>query len=251
MYRFVTGTVLSFVLNIVPVFGQEIDNSKPTNLYSQLDNFLEFTTNPNYRTFGYNPRLTYAASDKISFVLETPFKYHDQTKKFGPGDFRLRSFYVPYKNYNNLLGSFGASIDVFAPTGKYEHGLGSSSWRISPGIIVGFILNESQTISIFPNLSYTYTSNPTSPEVPVHLNEADHGMTFQLINSFILSKNAFLLVTPIYDIKDLGDSKEDEFILEIEPVFNIFNGNFQAGIFYRGAFASKTHTYSLYFTVFL
>ena len=145
----------------------------------------------------------------------------------------------------------GASIDLYAPTGRFEDGLGTSSWRISPGIIVGFILNETKTISIFPNLSYTYTSEPSSPNVPDELNETDHGMTFQIINSFVISDDAFVLVTPIYDIKDINDEKEDEFILEIEPVFDLMKDKYQAGVFYRGAFVSKTHTFSVYFTIFL
>jgi len=227
------------------------DNSKPTNVYSQIDNFFEYESAPNYNTYGYNPKLTYATSDKLSFVLETPFKYHDKTKQFGLSDMRFRAFYVPYKNYDKTLGSFGFSMDVYAPTGKYEHGLGSSSWRVSPGVIVGVILNEAQTISVFPNLSYTYTSKPSSPNVPAALQETDHGLTFQITNSFVFNDDAFLLVTPIYDIKDIDDKKEDEFILEIEPVFDLFNDKYQGGVFYRGAFESKTHTISLYFTLFL
>jgi hypothetical protein len=227
------------------------DTSKPTNVYSQIDNFFEFVSASNFNTLGYNPKLTYATSDELSFVLEVPLRYHNKSKHFGMGDIRFRSFYVPYKNYENTLGSFGVSIDIFAPTGKYEYGLGTSSWRISPGIIVGFILNESQTISIFPNLSYTYTSKPSSTNVPVELQETDHGITFQITNSFVLSEDAFLLITPIYDVKDIKDEKEDEVLLEIEPVFDIFNDKYQAGVFYRGAFESKTHTFSVYFTVFL
>lgn len=229
----------------------EKDNSKPTNVYSQIDNFLEFVTAPNYNTFGYNPKLTYAPSEKLSLVLEVPFRYHTETEKFGLGDIRFRTFYIPYKNYEKTFGSFGASIDLYAPTGRFEDGLGTSSWRISPGIIVGFILNEAKTISIFPNLSYTYTSQPSSPNVPDELNETDHGMTFQIINSFVISDDAFVLVTPIYDVKDINDKKEDEFILEIEPVFDLMKDKYQAGVFYRGAFVSKTHTFSVYFTIFL
>ena len=236
-------------------FSQENDDkkdtSKPTNVYSQVDNFLEFVTAPDYNTFGYNPKLTYAPTDELSFVLEVPLRYHNKTEKFGLGDVRFRTFYVPYKNYEKTLGSFGASIDVFAPTGKYEDGLGSSSWRVSPGIVVGFILNKVQTISIFPNLSYTYTSKPSSENVPVELQETDHGITFQITNSFVLNEDMFVLVTPIYDVKDIDDEKEDELILEIEPVFDLFKDKYQAGVFYRGAFESKTHTASLFFTIFL
>ena len=104
---------------------------------------------------------------------------------------------------------------------------------------------------MFPNLSYTYTSNPTSEQVPDDLKETDHGFSFQLINSFVLGKDAFILITPIYDIKDIADTKEDEFLIEIEPVFDIFEDKFQAGLFYRGALKSQVHTFSINFTIFL
>ena len=116
---------------------------------------------------------------------------------------------------------------------------------------MGLILNQSQTISLFPNLSYTYTTEPTNPSVPIQLKEPDHGMSFQVISSFVLGEKGFILVTPIYDIKDFGDANEDEFLLELEPVFNIAKGKFQTGVFYRGAFRSKMHTMSIYFTFFI
>ena len=247
-----TVLVMVYILSCSNSFGQqEVDNSKPTNVYSQVDNFLEYVSAPGYHTIGYNPRLSYAPHENFSLVTEVPLRYHTGTKKFGLADIRLRAFYIPYRNYDKLFGSLGASIDVYAPTGNYDHGLGSSSWRISPGVIAGFILNQSQTISIFPNLSYIYTTEPTAASIPDDLREVDHGINFQLINSFILSEDAFVLITPIYDIKDLQDEREDEFILEVEPVIDIMQDRFQTGLFYRGEFRSRIHTISLYFTVFL
>lgn len=231
--------------------AQERDNSKPTNLYSQIDNFLEYTNTPKFYTLGYNMRLSIAPNEALSFITELPLRYQSETAKFGFGDIRLRTFWVPYKDYNKTLGSFGASLDIFAPTGDFDKGLGTSSWRFSPGLIVGFILNKSQTISIFPNLSYTYTTAPSNENVPEFLKEPDHGMSFQIITSFMIPRTGFILVTPIYDIKDFGDVSEDEFLLEIEPVIDFAGGKYQGGVFYRGAFQSNQHTFSLYFTLFI
>lgn len=231
--------------------AQERDNSKPTNLYSQIDNFLEYTQIPEFYTLGYNMRLSIAPSEELSLVAEVPFRYHAGTEKAGFGDIRLRTFWVPYKNYERTVGSFGASLDVILPAGDFDKGLGTSSWRFSPGLILGLILNKSQTISIFPNLSYTYTTEPTNENVPDFLKEADHGLTFQVISSFMLAKSAFVLITPIYNIKDFGDINEDEFIIEVEPVIDVAGGKYQAGVFYRGAFQSNQHTFSVYFTIFL
>jgi len=251
--RIFVPTLLLFVFNYTnaQVESNKKDNSKPTNVYSQIDNFIEFRTSPEFNIIGYNPRISYAPHENHAFILEVPLLYNLKYEKFGLGDVRFRYFGVAYRNYDNFFGSFGASLDVFAPTGKYENGLGSSSWRISPGLTFGFILNRAKTISVFPVLSYIYTSEPSSDKVPQELKEIDHGASVQLISSFVLSDDFFILITPILDFKDLEDEREDEFILEVEPVLDIMNDKFQAGVFYRGAFNSQSHTISLYFTVFI
>lgn len=226
------------------------DNSKPTNVYSQVDNSLEFTKYKDYSTFGYNPKLSLAPNEDNVLNLEVPFLYCSKTNKFGMSDVRLRYFYIPYRDYSKTFGAFGTSMDITAPTGNYADGLGSSSWRISPGLTFGLMLNKSRTISAFPNISYTYTSKPTSEFIPADLREVDHGLNLSINTSFVLSDDAFILVTPIYDIKDLADEREDEFIIEIENVFDIARDKYQVGWFYRGAIASNTHTFRVLFTVF-
>lgn len=227
------------------------DNSKPTNVYSQLDNFLEFTRYETYNTFGYNPKLSYTPNEDNALNIEVPLLYSSKTDKFGLSDIRLRYFYIPYRDYTKTFGAFGASFDMFIPTGKYEDGLGSSSWRFSPGFTFGLILNDSQTISAFPVVSYIYTTKPTSNQIPEELKEADHGINIQVITSLVLSNDAFLLVTPIYDIKDIDDKREDEFLLEIESVFDIARDKYQIGGFYRASFQSNVHTFRVFFTIFL
>lgn len=130
------------------------DNSKPTNVYSQLDNTLEYSSTPDYYTLGYNGKVSYAANPDNLLLAEIPLNYTSKTDKFGLSDIRLRYFYIPYRDYTKFVGSFGASLDIYAPTGKFEDGLGSSSWRFSPGVIVGLMANKSGTISFFPSFSY-------------------------------------------------------------------------------------------------
>lgn len=230
---------------------KEKDNSKPTNVYSQVDNFLGFTKYETYNTYGYNPKLSYTPNEDHAINFEVPLLYTTKTDKFGLSDIRLRYFYIPYRDYTKTFGAFGASLDVVMPTGNFEDGLGSSSWRFSPGLTFGLMLNESQTISAFPVISYIYTTEPTSDQIPDNLKEIDHGLNIQVISSFVLSDDAFLLITPIYDLKDIEDEKEDDFIIEIESVFDIARDKYQIGWFYRGAFISNSHTIRVFFTVFL
>jgi len=231
--------------------AKEKDNSKPTNVYSQVDNFLEFTRYKTYNTFGYNPKLSYTPNEDNALNIEMPLLYSTKTGKFGLSDIRLRYFYIPYRDYSKTFGAFGVSVDMFVPTGKFEDGLGSSSWRFSPGFTFGLILNQSQTISAFPVISYIYTTEPTASSIPEELREVDHGLNAQVITSFVLSEDAFILVTPIYDLKDIQDEKEDDFMIEIESVFDIAKDKYQIGAFYRGAFISESHTFRIFFTVFL
>ncbi len=232
-------------------FAKEKDNSKPTNVYSQIDNYFEYKDAKDYNTIGYNGKLSYAANEDNLLMVEIPIKYNSQTEKFGLSDTRLRYFYIPYRDYTKVLGAFGTSLDIYMPTGNYEHGLGSSSWRFAPGITCGIMANKKGTISFFPLLGYLYTTKPTSNLVPESLREEDHGFTFQVQSSIVLSDDIFMFITPIYDVKDILDEREDEFTLEVEPVFDIYKDKFQCGLFYRGEFESNTHALSLYFTVFL
>ena len=248
---FILCTISSFCLYAQVDNDNQKDNSKPTNVYSQIDNFLEFATYKTFNTFGYNPRLTYTPNEDNALTLELPLLYTTKTDRFGLGDIRLRYFYIPYRDYTKTFGSFGASMDAFLPTGNFEDGLGSSSWRFSPGLTFGLILNQSQTISFFPIISYIYTTEPTSDLIDPELKEPDHGMNFQVIGSFIISNDAFVLITPIYDLKDLGDEREDDVLLEVESVFDIAKDKYQMGFFYRGAFLSESHTFRVFFTVFL
>ena len=66
-------TKLTYALSASILFAQEKDNSKLTNLYSQVDNFIEFEHSPKFNTFGYNPRISYAPNEAISFILEVPW----------------------------------------------------------------------------------------------------------------------------------------------------------------------------------
>ncbi len=87
--------------------------------------------------------------------------------------------------------------------------------------------------------------------VPVELQEEDHGFTAQIVSSFLINEKAFIQITPIYEVKAIDDTREDEFILEIEPVIDIMGSKYQCGVFYRGEFESRVNIFSVYFTVFL
>ena len=135
---------------------EELDISKPTNFYTFLDNNFEITNTPDFNLIGYRANFTFSISEKNLLLAELPLLYNSATEKFGIGDLRLRYFWLPYKNYENIFGAFGPSVDIFAPTGNVENGLGSDRWIISPGFTAGLMVAE--WIQFFPVLSYQYLS---------------------------------------------------------------------------------------------
>jgi hypothetical protein len=129
MNKLILLLIASLSISTSLTFGQdaetEIDASKPTNFYTMLDNTLENTNSPGQNVMGYRGKLMYAPSEAHLILGELPLLYNDRTEKFGVGDIRARYFYLPYKNYDKLFGAFGPSIDIFAPTGNFENGIGS------------------------------------------------------------------------------------------------------------------------------
>ena len=233
-----------------PVGGEgdtEIDASKPTNFYSFLDNTLEYSSQPNQNVMGYRGKLTLALSEANLVLVEVPLLYNDRTSKFGLGDLRARYFFLPYKNYDKFLGAFGASVDIFAPTGSFENGIGSGRWVISPGVTAG--LMAADWIQFFPILSYRYASKPVFDNPPANIDEASNGLTFQVIVPIIFSEKFFMQLTPAYNMNDYRFANQDRFVQEVFAAYTL-NPKMQVTGFYSGNFEDKIHTFSAGLSIF-
>lgn len=220
---------------------KEIDASKPTNLYTQLSNSAEWSrTKDGANLYGYRGSISLASANQRHLLMgELPLLYNDKTSKFGLSDIRLRYFGITHLDYSKKFGGVWAgSVDLIAPTGKFEDGLGTGSWVIAPGIVGGLIL--SKTFQSFPIVSYQFISKSSSDLIPEAQKKARHGLTFQAIT--VLNFNSwFLWLTPIYVIPDLGDSSQkNRFIIELNPSLNPV-GNVKPSAFYRYDFQNKSH----------
>lgn len=160
-----------------------------------LDNTFEYSSKSNENILGYRGKITFAPSEAHLVLGELPLLYNDRTNKVGVGDIRARYFWLPYKNYDKLLGAFGPSIDIFVPVGNFENGLGSSRWIISPGITVG--LMAADWIQFFPILSYQYSGKQMTDEIPETSKSVSHGFTFQVITPIVFQINS-LFRLPLY-----------------------------------------------------
>lgn len=228
--------------------SQEIDASKPTNFYTTLDNSLEFSQRPNANVFGYRASATFAVSESHLVLAEVPLLYNDATKNFGLGDVRARYFWLPYKNYDKFFGAFGPSLDVFAPTGDVDNGIGSGSWVISPGITMGLMVAD--WIQVFPIISYQYVSKSNTSLIPEDLKTDANGLTFQAIIPIIISERFFTSVTPIYRLNDFSNEKSGNFVQAFSAVY-VLNDKVQLTSFYSNNSKANVNVFRLGATIFL
>ena len=226
---------------------ESIDASKPTNFYSFIDNTLEYSNQKSQNVFGYRGKVTLALSEAHLVLAEVPLLYNDRTEKFGLGDFRARYFWLPYKNYDKVFGAFGPSIDIFAPTGSFDDGLGSGRWIVSPGITVGLMVAE--WIQFFPILSYQYASKPIYKTASPEEDMATHGLSFQVITPIVFSEKFFIQLTPIFKMNNFNDERNDRFEQEVFANYTL-NPKMQITGFYSGKFEDENHTVSAGLTIF-
>ncbi len=233
---------------IQPASAQEVDASKPTNFYPLLDNSAEYNSrNAGGNLMGYRAQLMYPPSAAHLLLFEVPVLYNSQTEKFGVGDLRGRYFFLPYKNYDKFFGAFGPSIDVFAPTGSFENGLGSSRWSLSPGLTAGLMIAD--WIQAFPIVSYVFASKPTTDLIPESEKRATHGLTIQAIIPVVFTPKLFAQITPIYSLSDFTDAKLDRYVQEVLLSYAL-TPTLQTSAFWRGNFKDKDHTFRAGVTVF-
>jgi len=226
---------------------QEIDASKPTNFYTQLDNTLENTASPNQNVLGYRGKFLFAPSEAHLILGEVPLLYNNRTEKFGVGDIRARYFWLPYKNYDKFFGAFGPSVDVFVPTGSFEDGIGSGRWTISPGLTVG--LMAADWIQFFPIVSYQYRSEVNQSNEPMP-NQATNGLTFQVITPIVFSEKFFVQVTPIFQMNDFTNERQDRYVQEFFAAYSI-KPTLQLTAFFNGNFEDEIYQTSIGLTFFL
>ncbi len=244
------GITFLFLLLLCVGYAQEaIDASKPTNFYTQINTQLEYNARESGgNIIGYRGELIYAPSEAHLLLVELPLLYNDQSTKFGLGDVRARYFFLPYKNYDKFVGAFGPSIDVFAPTGSFENGLGSSSWLIQPGITVGLMVAD--WIQMFPILSYQHTTKPGTNLIPEANKLEQNGISFQIITPIIFSDKLFAQVTPIYTASNINNDRTDRYIQEVFMQYAM-KPKLQASLFWRGVLEDKDHTLRIGLVAFL
>jgi len=176
------------------VIEQEVDPSKPTNLYTQVNTNLESSFSDSQNLFGLRMNVSYAINPDNLVLAEVPFLYNDASKNFGISDSRVRYFAILKRNITKKFIAIAPFTDITIPTGSYENGLGSSTWSVAVGSVFGFV--ASPKLALFPGISYVSTTKPSTDLIPENSKFAGNGISFQFNASYSFSKNTFLFINP-------------------------------------------------------
>lgn len=172
---------------------KEIDASKPTNLYTQVNVLPEYQNIKNGSDlYGSRFNIQYAYNADNLFIIEVPFLHSMATKKTGLSDLRVRYFSAVKRNITPRLIALAPFLDITAPTGSVKNGLGTGSWSISAGAVIGYIVTA--RFAVFPGVGYVHLTKPNYFADSVSFKS--NGVGLQLNGSFSFSKRTFMFINP-------------------------------------------------------
>jgi len=185
--------ILSIMASNAQESKQEIDPSKPTNLYTQFNVLAEVNSGENFNTYGTRLNFQYAFNPDNLLLMEVPLLYNDATESFGLSDTRVRYFHALKRNITKRLIAIAPYADITIPTGSVKNGLGSDRWSLAAGVVAGYVV--SPKISMFPGVGLVHVTAPTG-------GDSQTGVSLQTNMSVSFSKKSFLFVNPIVSFLD-------------------------------------------------
>jgi hypothetical protein len=228
---------------------KDIDPSKPTNLYTQVNLNLEYQNGKEQNLFGARVNVQYALNPDNLFLVEIPFLYNDATSRFGVGDMRIRYFNAIKRNITNSFIAIAPFADISVPTGSYKNGLGTSRWSLAGGVVFGFIL--SKKLSLFPGINYVHQTKPNSELIPEESKFTSNGVGFQFNASYVINKQTFLFINPIPVFINTNGNWESSWTAECSFNRIIVPNKFKMNVGWYPNFTGDTHTFRLGGTFFL
>lgn len=172
----------------------EIDPTKPTNLYTQINANLEYQSGKYQDLYGVRANVQYAFNPDNLLLVEFPLLYNDRTSKFGIADMRLRYFNAVKRNISKSFIAIAPFADISLPTGSYENGLGTSSWSLAGGVVFGFIV--SPKLAVFPGVSYVHLTKASTNLIPEANKFSSNGVGLQFNASYSFNKSTFIFINP-------------------------------------------------------
>ncbi len=228
---------------------QEVDASKPTNLYTQINTNLEGSFSDKQNLYGLRVNISYALNPNNLFLIEVPFMYNDNTDKFGIGDSRIRYFAVVKRNLTNRFIAIAPFADITVPLGSYQKGLGNTSWSIAMGSVFGFVATKK--LALFPGISYVHTTKPTTDLIPDNTKFTGNGISLQFNASYSFSKSTFLFVNPTPLFLNTNSEWKTIWTGEVNLNHVFIPNKLKANVFWGPNFTNKMHVFRLGTTFYL
>jgi len=251
------GRIMIFLCLALPTISiaqdstksKNIDPSKPTNLYTQVNLNMEYQNRTGADVWGPRINVQKAFNPNNMAIVEVPFQFNTETGKFGISDLRVRYFNVLKRNISKKFIALAAFTDITAPTGKYENGLGTSNWSLAFGVITGFTF--SKRFSFFPGISYIHLTKPTTESIPDQFKTVSDGIGLQLNASVILNKSTFIFINPIPSFLNTNGDWNSNWLAEFSFNKIIKPNKFKMNISYNPNFSNGNYILRLGATVFL
>lgn len=228
---------------------QDIDPSKPTNLYTQINANLEYQAGKNQNLYGVRANVQYAFNPDNLLLIELPFLYNDRTSKFGVGDMRVRYFNAIKRNISPSFIAIAPFADVTIPMGSYENGIGSSVWSVAGGVVFGFIATKK--LSLFPGISYVHITKPLTDLIPDDLKSTSDGIGLQFNASYSFNKSTFLFFNPTPTFLHSNGKWRSIWSGELNLNKIIIPNKLKVNVFWGPNFTSDIHVFRLGSTFFL
>jgi hypothetical protein len=244
-----------FITALFPlsVFAQhtekDIDPSKPTNLYTQVSLAFDYKSSDLQDLYGGRGSVSYAINEDNLLVAEIPFLRNSLTKKTGLSDVRVRYFTAVKRNITKNLIAIAPFVDITMPTGKFEDGLGTSSWALSTGGVVGLMFSEK--LGLFPGVGIMYLTKPGTNLIPDSLKYSSTGISFQFNASYSFDKDTYVFINPTPSIMNTNGSWKTYWAGEISFNRVIIPNKLQLGLYWGPNFTDKSNSFRLGVSSFL
>lgn len=225
------------MLLILPLHNQvkaqenEVDASRPTNLYTQINTVFEYQHHESGgEVYGTRINVQYTFDPDNLILVEFPLLYNADTDKFGLSDTRIRYFHAAKRDISKTLIAIAPYADISIPTGSFENGLGTSTWSLSAGVVAGLALSEK--IALFPGIGYVHITEPSDYDGDSH-----NGINLQTNMSVKFNQRSFVFINPIVTIlNDTIWSGEFNYNYMAKP------GKLKLNIGYFPIFTNDIHT---------
>jgi hypothetical protein len=228
---------------------KDIDPSKPTNLYTEVNANAEYTSGKEQNVYGVRANISYAIDMDNLILAEIPYLKNDKTSKSGIGDLRIRYFTAIKRNISPMLIAIAPFADISIPTGKFEDGLGTSCWSISAGSIVGLIFSDA--FALFPGIGVVHVTKPNTDLIPDEAKKTSTGIGFQFNASYSFNKSTYIFINPNPSIMNYNGIWKAYWAADINLNKIFVPNKFKMNVYWGPNFTNETHSFRLGATFFL